>query len=125
MSDEDVTATERDIGLLCIQCGGSGVVWRDDGRDRCPVCRGRGLLEPADHPWLGDEDGHNCAGCERYDDALRLCWSENHPPFDEWVQTADHWGKHQDHDCARCDEGFRFWNSIAALRLRQLEATDG
>ena len=31
-----------------------------------------------DHPWLGDDDGHNCLTCQERDDAEHLCWPESH-----------------------------------------------
>lgn len=31
-----------------------------------------------DHPWLGDENGHDCLTCQERDDSLHLCWPQAH-----------------------------------------------
>lgn len=35
--------------------------------------------DTTDHPWVGDDDGHNCRVCKDRDDVLHLCWREAHP----------------------------------------------
>jgi len=36
------------------------------------------IPQPLDHPWFGDEGGHNCIVCDVREDALHLCWRERH-----------------------------------------------
>lgn len=33
---------------------------------------------PTDHPWDGDDDGHNCSVCIERDDTLHMCWPQTH-----------------------------------------------
>ena len=45
------------------------------------MTEGHGDYLVLDHPWFGDADGHNCMICDVRDDALHLCWREQHAPM--------------------------------------------
>lgn len=48
----------------------------------------------ADHPWAGDDDGHNCAECIAKGDTLRMCmrqWHVELPAFPD-DPVAQHFG---------------------------------
>jgi hypothetical protein len=42
--------------------------------------------DATDHPWAGDEDGHDCADCIAQGDDLRRCWPEVHV-MPRWIES--------------------------------------
>lgn len=40
--------------------------------------RARPVMAATDHPWAGEDDGHNCLTCQERDDSLHLCWPQAH-----------------------------------------------
>ncbi len=49
--------------------------------------------EWVDHPWAGDDEGHNCVDCIAAGDDLHQCWWQAHVvPRWEDDKTAKHFG---------------------------------